>query len=60
MLKELIAQLKQNHGMRTQFAQGNVAFAGVNMNQQQAMIDILKGQETAKEQVRAGNFWIGE
>ncbi|PWW02763.1 hypothetical protein DFQ01_10839 [Paenibacillus cellulosilyticus] len=52
MLKEVIAQLKQNPGMMAQFVQGNVALAGINPNQQQAMLDIFKGQETAKEQVR--------
>lgn len=52
LLKDVIAQLKQNPGMMTQFVQGNVALAGLNRNQQQAMLDIFKGQETAKEQVR--------
>ncbi|MBD3919049.1 competence pheromone ComX [Paenibacillus sp. PR3] len=57
MLKEAIAQLKQNSGMMTQFVQGDVALAGINSKQQQAMLDIFKGQETAKEQVRAF-YWL--
>jgi|GEM_PF-1059460 len=52
VFKEMIAQLKQNPGMMQQFVQGNVVLAGVNSTQQQAMLDIFKGQETAKEQVR--------
>ncbi|GFN31090.1 competence pheromone ComX [Paenibacillus xylaniclasticus] len=58
MLREVIAQLKQNHGTMTRFVQGNVALAGVNNNQQQAILDIFKGKVTAEEQVRAFNpFW---
>ncbi|GMK41424.1 hypothetical protein PCCS19_44800 [Paenibacillus sp. CCS19] len=57
MLKEVIAQLKQNSGMMAQFKQGNLALAGMNSSQQQAMLDIFKGRETAKEQVRA-LFWL--
>ncbi|WP_127533401.1 competence pheromone ComX [Paenibacillus kobensis] len=58
MLKNVIAQLKQNSGMMTQFMNGNVALAGANVNQQRAVFDIFKGQETAKDQVRAGSdFW---
>ncbi|MNR59896.1 hypothetical protein D3C85_1812530 [compost metagenome] len=60
MLKHVIAQLKQNSGMMTQFMHGNVALAGVNVKQQQAVFDIFLGQGTAKDRVMSGkvvDFW---
>jgi hypothetical protein len=59
MIKNVIAQLKQNQEMMSQFLQGRVALAGVSAAEQQAIIDIMKGQESAKEQVRATMFWVG-
>lgn len=59
VLKEAIAKLKQSPEMMAQFVQGNAALAGINSNQQQAMLDIFKGRETAKEQVRSYDFWRG-
>lgn len=59
MLKNVIAQLKQNQEMMSQFLQGRVALAGVSAVEQQAMMDIMKGQQTAKEQVRNSVWWTG-
>ncbi|MNF88723.1 hypothetical protein D3C84_712230 [compost metagenome] len=57
MLKNMIAQMKQEPRVMNQFMQGNVVLAGVNGKQQQALLDIFKGKQSAKEQVRA-IFWL--
>ncbi|PWV92107.1 hypothetical protein DFQ01_13653 [Paenibacillus cellulosilyticus] len=59
MLKNAIAQLKQNQEMMSQFLQGRVALAGVSAAEQRALHDIMSGQQTAKEQVRNLTWWAG-
>lgn len=59
MMKNVIAQLKQNQEMMSQFLQGRLAVAGVSTAEQQAMFDVMKGQQTAKEQVRNSYWWNG-
>ncbi|WP_127533399.1 competence pheromone ComX [Paenibacillus kobensis] len=56
MLREAIAQMKQNPEMMRQLIRENKALEAVSQAQQQAMYDVIKESQPAKVQVR-GLWW---